>query len=144
MKKVLLLTLALVSFISVNAQEGNKIGLKAGFNYNATNFDLVSQAVDNLTEFKSNNGWHAGIYYRGNIGNMFYWQPELMYSRSSVTVDHSHFSEEISGNTIDLNVLMGVKAFGFLRAYVGPTGSFNLGSNLEEFDAKSTFKTLGF
>jgi len=144
MRKLILLLAAIFAFATIQAQDKeSKIGIKIGFNYNAANFDLGGQAVDNLKDINSNNGWHLGINYRGYIASLFYWQPELMYSQTSLSfVDHNSKETKFHENMIDLNILMGAELFDFLRVYAGPTGSFNLGTSQEDNDIKTSFKSF--
>ena len=144
MRKLLLLFIAVFTFASIQAQDKeNKIGIKIGYNYNAANFDLGGQAVDNLKDIHSNNGWHLGINYRGYITNLFYWQPELMYSQTSVSFeDHGGKETKFHENMIDLNILVGAELMDFLRVYAGPTGSFNLGTSQESNDIKTSFSSF--
>jgi len=149
MKKIILLSIALVSFFSVNAQKDNKIGIKAGFNYNMASADLSDApdgAWDAIKEPKVNNGWHLGINYRSYWGNIFYWQPELIYSQTSNTLEHNNGSEwintEFDNKLLDLNVLVGVELLDFVRAYAGPTAIFNLGSSQSDNDIETSFESF--
>ncbi|MCK5781010.1 MAG: porin family protein [Flavobacteriales bacterium] len=142
MKKGILLFIAIFTFASLHAQKDNKIGIKAGFNYNAANYDLAHEAWDNLKDVSSNNGWHLGINYRGYLGDIFYWQPELMYSQTAFTIINAGKESKFHESMIDLNLIVGVELLDFLRFYAGPTGSFNLGTSQSSNDIETSFNSF--
>lgn len=150
MKRIALLILIVFSTVSINAQEENKIGIKAGFNYEMGDIaltDLPDASWDILSNPEVGHAWHFGVYYRAYIDDVFYLQPEVVYSNSTqiFTVngnDGISYNEEFSNDLVDLNLQLGVELLDFIRAYSGLTGTFNLKANQEYIDAESAFKTF--
>lgn len=146
MKRVLLLFLVFSLSQTVSAQKESKIGLKGGFNYNIASASL-EDAGDALKDPKTNNGWHLGINYRAYMGSMFYWQPELIYSQTSSSVQSKDSNDEWINNDfdnqwLDLNILVGVELLDFVRVYAGPTGIFHIGSDQGNDDVKASFNSF--
>ncbi len=121
MKRFILLLAVLC--ISVQAHAGlvpkAKIGLKAGWNYQA---NKLKGAKD--FDFNSDSGWYAGLQSELTWG-MLGIRPELIYSRNTFDVaGPTGIDGSVKMNTLDLPVLLQLRFLGFLAVQVGPT--FNL------------------
>lgn len=121
MKRFILLLAVLC--ISVQAHAGlvpkAKIGLKAGWNYQA---NKLKGAKD--FDFNSDSGWYAGLQSELTWG-MLGIRPELIYSRNTFDVaGPTGIDGSVKMNTLDLPVLLQLRFLGFLAIQVGPT--FNL------------------
>lgn len=121
MKRFILLLAVLC--ISVQAHAGlvpkAKIGLKAGWNYQA---NKLKGAKD--FDFNSDSGWYAGLQNELTWG-MLGIRPELIYSRNTFDVaGPTGIDGSVKMNTLDLPVLLQLRFLGFLAVQVGPT--FNL------------------
>ena len=138
MKNIVLLLFMLVSFLSVDAQ----VGLKGGFNYNAANYDIAGQAVENLKDVNSNNGWHIGLNYRGMINDYMYYLPEVMYSNTTMVFDYNGEDTWFYENVLDVNIIMGVLLADIFRGHAGLSGSFNLGTTQEDKVIETSFNSF--
>ena len=121
MKRFILLLAVLC--IGVQAHAGlvpkAKIGLKAGWNYQA---NKLKGAKDFY--FNSDSGWYAGLQSELTWG-MLGIRPELIYSRNTFDVaGPTGIDGSVKMNTLDLPVLLQLRFLGFLAVQVGPT--FNL------------------
>ena len=121
MKRFILLLAVLC--IGVQAHAGlvpkAKIGLKAGWNYQA---NKLKGAKD--FDFNSDSGWYAGLQSELTWG-MLGIRPELIYSRNTFDVaGPTGIDGSVKMNTLDLPVLLQLRFLGFLAVQVGPT--FNL------------------
>lgn len=121
MKRFILLLAVLC--IGVQAHAGlvpkAKIGLKAGWNYQA---NKLKGAKD--FDFNSDSGWYAGLQSELTWG-MLGIRPELIYSRNTFDVaGPTGIDGSVKMNTLDLPVLLQLRFLGFLAIQVGPT--FNL------------------
>ena len=121
MKRFILLLAVLC--IGVQAHAGlvpkAKIGLKAGWNYQA---NKLKGAKD--FDFNSDSGWYAGLQSELTWG-MLGIRPELVYSRNKFDVAGPQGVDgSVKMNTIDLPVLLQLRFLNFLAVQAGPT--FNL------------------
>lgn len=117
----------LFSYISLLAQDKMiNFGVKAGLNYGDNGKIEISDAANvgkNILSKNADNhvGYHIGVFVRGNITDNFYIKPELQYTlnRSSFDIDKSKIEYDIK--KIDLPILAGVKVFGPLHVFGGPS-----------------------
>lgn len=73
MKKLLLVSFALFSFVFNAQAQDIKFGVKGGLN-------LASINTDDLTDTSSRTGYHIGLVAQFSLLDMFAIQPEVMYS----------------------------------------------------------------
>jgi hypothetical protein len=143
MKRNLLLLLLSIFMFNLNAQESS-IGIKAGYNYDmgSLSFNQVSATVGTIDDIKANNGWHVGLFYKARFGEIFYWQPDLVYVRTSHDYDlNNTTSETFNHQVLEININAGVEFFDFMRAYGGIINMFNMGKTQETNDFSTTYKS---
>lgn len=130
MKKIILLSVLFLSFLSAQAQFD--FGIRAGVNFPNASFDDF-KGNTNYEDVASGDrelGYHAGVFARIKLV-VLHVQPELIFTHISHTAkakaangDESDI--DISFNRIDIPLLVG-KAFGPVNVKVGPVISFNVG-----------------
>ena len=82
MKKLLLLTMLAVGFVSMSNAQGIKVGAKAGLNLSTIN-------GDDLDDAESLIGFHLGAVAEISIADKFSFQPELLFSTQGVKFEES-------------------------------------------------------
>lgn len=139
MKKVILAAIALLCFtFMTNAQNGDGFGIKAGFNYNA-NGNYFESVGANAKHPDRNIGYHIGLY--GKIGDRFYFKPEVVYTQTKSDYSKDAFKMQ----KIDAPLLFGVKIFGPVSVFAGPTVQYILDSKFDGISIKKIDKefTIG-
>ncbi len=98
MKKISLLTLAIIAGLFIYAQEPKlrtpapvqtRFGIKAGANLATLEIDDESSTNEIGTNNKTS--LHAGIFVNIPLGDKFRVQPELVYSKQGSKVSYSGF-----------------------------------------------------
>ena len=119
----------LVAFIAVPAFSQFKFGLKAG----ATTATVPKYEVSSgttITPLKDATwGFHAGIFFRAQLGPVFL-QPEVVFASNTYEYDVRTTVNEIldqSFNRLEIPVLVGIK-LGPLRLNAGPSATIPIGS----------------
>lgn len=113
MKKISLLTLAVVTSLALFAQDqpqlrtpmavAPRFGIKAGVNLaTAALEDIPSGASKPNTNNKT--GFHGGVFYNIPLGGMMKFQPELLYSSQGTKTDFQFLGSTQEGE-VDLNYL---------------------------------------
>ena len=150
MRKFTILILLSVLSIGVYAQKENKIGIKGGFNYEMGDIslnELPGASWEILSNPEVGNAWHLGLSYRAYMGDLFYLQPEVIYSSST----HSYsvkdpngtiYDDNYKSDLVDMNIQLGVEFIKFVRAYGGIMGSINVNPSQNISGAESAFKTF--
>lgn len=132
--------LILIANFSLKAQARSGWGIKGGLNYGSGGDINLVDTIEATVDDPSNNlGWHLGIY--GKLGNLFYIRPELVYTNLSADYNNNKFKMQ----KLDLPVLAGLKIFGPLHIFIGPSFQFILDTDLENFslnDVENNF-TVG-
>jgi hypothetical protein len=131
-KSFLVLAFALVSSLAV-AQSGTGWGIKGGLNYNG-NGNFFADATAAAEDPDRAVGYHLGIY--GKLGNRLYVRPELVFTR--VSSDYNQGDLKIS--KLDIPVLVGVKVFGPLHAFAGPSFQYILGGEIRDVNIQDVEK----
>lgn len=125
MKNPLLILGFLMAFSMTSvAQNGSGFGIKAGLNYNA-NGDYFEAIGDNAQNPDRNIGYHLGVF--GKIGDKLYFRPELVYTLTKSDYDSDHFTMK----KIDAPLLVGVKVFGPLTVFGGPSLQYILDTDFD-------------
>lgn len=121
MKNLILVALFLISAFGFT-QDNTDFGIKGGLNYNANGdyFDSVSQNYQNPDR---NVGFHIGIF--GKFGEDLYFKPELVYT--STKSDYT--SGDFDMQKLDAPLLIGVKVFGPLCVFGGPSLQYILNTD---------------
>ncbi|MBR6815503.1 MAG: outer membrane beta-barrel protein [Alistipes sp.] len=120
MKKLLLLLVAvgICSQVSAGLVPRFRFGVKAGMDYQTTNFkfsDVVSS--DYKFDLKSNTGWYAGVQGDMTWG-IFGIHPELIYSHNSF--DLSGMGDKIKCDRLHMPILAQIRVLGILAIQAGP------------------------
>lgn len=125
-KKIVLLALFLVSTVSFTyAQSGLGYGIKAGLNYNA-NGDYFESAKNSFQEPDANIGYHVGVFAK--IGGKLYFKPELVYTNTKTDYNNKTFTMQ----KLDAPLLVGVKVFGPISVFAGPSLQYIMDSEFED------------
>jgi opacity protein-like surface antigen len=158
MKKILILSLALVLGIGATAQV--KFGVKAGLNLSSLS-DVKASAQGNSDDFLKSDGmtvgFHAGGFVNFSFGQYIGLQPELLFSMQGSKIDGDATA---TLDYINIPVLVDIKPFENFSVLVGPQIGFNIyksisgngetlsGSDLDEyFEAalgKKPFQSFDF
>jgi opacity protein-like surface antigen len=139
MKKVLILSLALILGISATAQI--KFGVKAGLNLSSLS-DVEASAMGVSVSIEETDamavGFHAGAFVNFSFGQYIGLQPELLYSmqggKQKISSAVSQFlpigipnvSTDYSFSYINIPVLLDIKPFANFSILVGPQIGFNI------------------
>ncbi|HEA29030.1 MAG TPA: PorT family protein [Leeuwenhoekiella sp.] len=123
MKKALLGLFLIMGSISF-AQ--SSYGIKAGLNYNG-NGDVTDSAGDVLENPDHNVGYHVGVF--GKIGNTLFFRPELLYTNTKSSYDDDR---DFKMQKLDLPLLVGVRIFGPLNIFAGPSLQYILDTDYDQ------------
>jgi hypothetical protein len=124
MKKLVLITVAVLSGFFGLAQTGSGFGIKGGINY-AGNGDFFNSAENAVQSPDRNVGYHVGVF--GKLGNKLYVRPELVYTSTA-----SEYNEgDLKINKLDVPVLVGLKVIGPLNIFAGPAFQYILNSKFD-------------
>ena len=119
-----MLAFSLVSSLAI-AQAGTGWGIKGGLNYNG-NGNFFSDATAAAEDPNRAVGYHLGIY--GKLGNRIYLRPELVYTRVSSDYD----AGDLKISKLDIPVLLGIKVFGPLHAFAGPSFQYIIDGEIRD------------
>ena len=116
-------------------------GIKGGLSFDsAGEATLTLSAREKTQDLERKSGFHIGVYSEFNflIG---YLRPEVQFTNVKTQLEGS----EISTNRIELPVSFGLKLFGPLSFFVGPTAYYSLSqkSSNYSFDAIKDKTTFG-
>lgn len=106
------------------AQTAQGIGIKAGLNYNA-NGDYFESISSNAENPDRNVGYHIGLF--GKIGEDLYFKPELVYTNTKSDYRDDTFSMQ----KLDAPLLVGIKVFGPISVFGGPSLQYILDTEFE-------------
>lgn len=123
MKKLVFLVVAFFAFSFAQAQDGIKLGFKAGGNLSSATGDDVSGEV----EYKF--GFHAGILVNYGVSDLVSIQPELLFSNKGWQTSDEDITVKINLNYIEIPVLAHINT-GALFFELGPTLAFNVSSRV--------------
>ncbi|MBQ4916249.1 PorT family protein [Maribacter sp. MMG018] len=120
MKKVIFLTVMLLTGLSTMAQSESGFGIKAGLNYNA-NGDYFESAGDVARDPDRNVGYHFGIFGKVGVAKI-YVRPELVYTKTK----SDYNGDDFDMSKLDAPILLGVKVVGPLHVFAGPSFQYIL------------------
>lgn len=120
MKKVIFITVMLLTGLSAMAQTGSGFGIKAGLNYNA-NGDYFESAGDVARDPDRNVGYHVGIFGKVGLAKI-YVRPELIYTKTK----SDYNGDDFDMSKLDAPILLGVKVIGPLHVFAGPSFQYIL------------------
>jgi hypothetical protein len=148
MRKII--ALLFLSFLAVEGySQGFSFGPKIGVSSTSLKFD-----DDEIEGGSNQTGYHLGAFARiGGAG--FFVQPEVLFTQTSGDFKYNGFDPggdpdfEAEFNRLDVPVMLGFKAFKFLRIQAGPIASISLktdisnaGEAIQDIDTNST--TFGY
>lgn len=130
-RKISLLTLALLfmgSFAFAQFNLGPKIGV------NSSRLTLEDN-VSNVTEGSASFGFHAGLFGRLDLGNI-YLQPELLYTSAGGEIEFANGGlgsqiQEYEFNRIDVPIQVGFRVGKVFRIGVAPVFSVLTSDNVQ-------------
>ena len=141
----LVLSVALILFLSTNAKSQFEMGMVAGLNssdYAAEGISIIKQNSDEFNLFvqEANYGVHFGLYTRLSLLGIFI-EPSFIFNSNSVTYRIEDFDEGGVINTfknerfnnLDIPVMVGFKLL-LLNVYAGPVAHLHINSSSEVFD----------
>ncbi|MFC6996164.1 porin family protein [Rufibacter roseus] len=137
MKKLLFFVATLFTVSLAQAQDGIKLGLKAGVN-------IASMAGDDADDITNKFGFHIGGFADYGISEMVSIRPELLYSTKGATSEEND-DASFNLNYIDVPVLARIKADKLFFEF-GPTFSFLVKAEVSDGDVSINVKdaTRGF
>lgn len=112
------------------AQKGPAFGFKGGLNYNS-NGNLIESVSSNAESPDRNIGYHLGIFAK--LGNKVYFRPELLYTATKSDYDSGDFNMQ----KLDMPLLLGLRIFGPLSVFGGPSIQYILDSEFDDIDIQS-------
>lgn len=134
---------------TANAQ----FGIKGGLNYN-NNGDVTfsSAGTDVVNGAKAKSGFHAGIWFRGQIPVLgLYLRPEIVYTQVKSEYLYKGTNTDYAFKKLDVPVLVGTKFLGFANAFIGPSFQYIIDDNFtfsnlstDDFDRFSVGMQMGF
>lgn len=138
MKKTLIILMLLAS-TGLVAQ--SSFGVKGGLNFSDngkiefSDLDQVGETIQNQdTDRKV--GYHFGVYYRLELPLGFFIRPELLYTETKSSIKYNNLSSDYDVSKLDLPILAGVKIFGPLNVFVGPSLQYILKNDFENLEIK--------
>lgn len=151
MKNVFIVLLFLSSGMIIGQAPG--FGIKGGLNYGTVgDLELTSEFVRETFSKENRAGYHAGIFYKINLGGLFI-QPELLYTElnteftgTTTSAGTNVLNYEFS--KIDVPILVGLDILGPLNIQAGPSFQYILDSGFEDInidfeDPQNSF-TVGY
>ena len=138
MKKILLIICLAFGFSQTSTAQ-IAYGIKGGVNYN-NNGDATFSSTGNdvLDGAESKSGFHAGVWFRGNIPIVgLYIRPEIVYTQVKSEYVYENTSTEYDFKKIDVPVLLGKNFLGFGHAFVGPSFQYIVDDNFQFSDLNS-------
>jgi opacity protein-like surface antigen len=139
MKKVLMLSLALILGIGANAQI--KYGVKAGLNL--SNLSVLEATHDGESRSEDLDksmsvGFHAGGFANFSFGQYVGLQPELLFSMQGGKFKKGEYKASYTFDYINVPVLVDIKPFANFSILAGPQIGFNIyKSATEEYEGES-------
>jgi opacity protein-like surface antigen len=135
MKKILILSLALILGIGATAQV--KFGVKAGLNLSSVSDVKVEGEGVSVTAIENDGmtaGFHVGGFVNFSFGQYIGLQPELLYSMQGGKQKLSSVASQVSPNVsigynfsyINIPILLDIKPFANFSILVGPQIGFNI------------------
>src|SRR5690625_800181 len=105
-KRYVLIFLLLLMTAVTTVQAQTEVSIKAGAHYSKV---ILEDETGNRQEAQFTPGWHIGLSVDVPIGNKFYIQPGLLYTRKGFTQEDSWFAGsgnnfEVKANYLDLSV----------------------------------------
>lgn len=162
MKKITLITLALILSVGMMSAQFISFGIKGGLNYSNLRFDDVRDIAVNSSEYhlqddESFQGFHLGVMSRIKV-LAAYIQPELYFNTAGgkVLIEEVRsggttveYARQIKYSKVDLPVLLGFK-LGPVRINGGPVASVILSEDntaqdiIPDLETMSKSATIGF
>ena len=129
MKKIYLLTIAVLLVGSFSAQAQLKLGILGGANFSKMNSDEPLATFENLT------AWHAGLMAEMKF-TKFGVELDAVYTQNGTKVDVGAGLEELKNTYIALPLVAKVYFLKFINIHAGPQFSFLTSSKLDAEDFK--------
>ena len=141
---MLLVAVCICSQASAGLVPRFRFGVKAGMDYQTTNFKFSDVLSSNYKfDLKSNTGWYGGIQGDMTWG-IFGVHPELIYSHNSF--DISGLGDKIKSNRLHMPILAQIRVLGILAIQAGPNFLLmtNTGGKMEGVNWSIKNPTMGY
>lgn len=135
---VLILLFNLAAFTQAQIQ----FGLKTGMSSENLKTETISQNGLSIAVKDASYGFQFGVFLRGQMGDHWYLQPEVLFNSNKVDFTVTELSDGLVNKVLyekyqrlDLPLLLGYK-LGPLHLQAGPTGQLHIASSseLEQID----------
>ncbi|MEO1031557.1 MAG: outer membrane beta-barrel protein [Bacteroidota bacterium] len=138
MNKTLSMLLIAASTLFIGAQSGSGIGIKGGINFaSAGEFSSAFfNGFNNATLSQGTNlefGYHIGVFGKLEIGDGFYFRPELVFTKRQhqYNITGSSEAENLNISSLDLPLLLGIKVIGPVNFFIGPSFHYILDKSID-------------
>ncbi|MBC3540436.1 porin family protein [Rufibacter sediminis] len=139
MKKLLLFVAVLFTTYAAQAQDGIKLGVKAGANFSNWTGKDVEEAFGTELDYKV--GYHVGVFLDYSFSDFVSLRPEVQLSNKGFKIDgDGDATVKAQVNYIDVPVLARINANG-LFFEGGPTIGFKVSSKLKMKDGDNEAST---
>ena len=145
MKKLTIVALVLIGFISISNAQSIKFGVKGGINFSSLNGD-DDQIIEGRT------GFHIGVVGEFGLADKLFLQPEIMYSSQGADPDIGGFLEDIPGlfdddadfgiDYLNVPILIKYKFLKLLDVHAGPQFGIKV-SEGDDLDDVESFDLSG-
>lgn len=139
MKKIILLTICMLSFTAVSAQVTFKPGARGGVNishFSKGDDAYYSDFSDSRRDFNSTTNFYIGLYGELKLSKFYSLQPEINYTRQGS--EYKYYDEEsMSKRSEKLEIsylsISAINKFNFNRVnvHLGPTLDFVVDKNFD-------------
>ena len=125
MKKLLLVSFAIIGFSWVASAQDVKLGIKGGINLSSLNGDDVPSNFDART------GYHIGVAAQLGLGDKFALQPEVLYSAQG--------ANDLDIDYVNIPILVKYKFLEFLSFEAGPQFGVLVNDDYEDIIETKSF-----
>lgn len=139
MKKIILSTVAILTFGFVNAQSNKDMyfGIKGGLNISS---------ITNVNEVDASAlvGFHIGLFGEFMISDKFALQPEILYSTQGAQLDDGVIKEDLKLDYINIPLMAKYYVTDSFSLELGPQIGFLVAADADGEDVKDLFETTDF
>jgi len=142
-KKILLLSIAILTLTTLKSQEKIQFGIKGGVNFTNMTSNMTSEI---LIEKEYKTGFHIGILVEIPFGDKFSLQPEILYSTygskgKEIMFGGPNITTEYKLDYIQIPILAKIYLYKGFSLEIGP--SFNFLVNDKKIRESNTITDIG-
>ena len=142
-KKILLLSIAILTLTTLKSQEKIQFGIKGGVNFTNMTSNMTSEI---LIEKEYKTGFHTGILFEIPFGDKFSLQPEILYSTygskgKEIMFGGPNITTEYKLDYIQIPILAKIYLYKGFSLEIGP--SFNFLVNDKKIRESNTITDIG-